>query len=107
MKTKLTALLFLLLVFIGNAQIKDSIYSSKKQDKLSYKQFIAPVALITAGTLLLNSKLNDDLQSNANRFFGENSKLRPIIIFSLLPLRKSIWEKPLGSNQRMISNTKL
>jgi hypothetical protein len=72
MRTKLTTLLFLLLVFIGNAQTQDSISSIKNQDKISYKQFIAPVALVTAGSLLLNTKLNDDLQSNANQFFGED-----------------------------------
>lgn len=72
MKTKLITLLFSLLVFMGNAQTKDTIASIQNQDKISYKQFIAPVALITAGTLLLNTNLNDDLQSNANNFFGGN-----------------------------------
>ncbi|NDP27446.1 MAG: phosphatase PAP2 family protein [Flavobacterium sp.] len=72
MKTKILTLTFSLLVFIGEAQIKDSTYSPKNQDKLSYKQFIAPVALITTGALLVNTALNDDLQSNANRFFGED-----------------------------------
>lgn len=72
MKTKIFTLTFSLLVFLGNAQSKDTITTLKNQDQISYKQFIAPVALITAGTLLLNTKLNDDLQSNANRFFGEN-----------------------------------
>lgn len=72
MKTKLATLSFLLLIFMGKAQTKDSIVSGQNQDKLSYKQFIAPVAFITTGSLLLNTALNKDLQSNANRFFGED-----------------------------------
>ena len=72
MKTRLTTLLFSLLVFMGNAQSKDTITAIKNQDKISYKQFIAPVTLIAAGTLLLNTNLNDDLQSKANNFFSEN-----------------------------------
>jgi membrane-associated phospholipid phosphatase len=72
MKTKITTLLFTLLVFLGNAQTKDSITPIKNTDKISYKQFIAPVALITTGALLLNTAFNKDLQSNANRFFGED-----------------------------------
>ena len=72
MKAKLITLLFSLLVFMGNAQSKDTIAAIKNQDKISYKQFIAPVALVTAGTLLLNLALNDDLQSNANKLFGED-----------------------------------
>ena len=72
MKTKLALILFLLFVFIGNAQSQDSIPSIKHQDKISYKQIIAPVFLITTGTLLVNTTLNNDLQSNANRFFGKD-----------------------------------
>lgn len=72
MKTKFAILLFSLLVFEGNAQSKDSIVSVSKKDKIAYKQFIAPAVLITTGTLLVNTALNDDLQSNANRFFGED-----------------------------------
>lgn len=72
MKTNILTLAFLFLVFFGNAQTNDSVAVTRNQSKLSYKQFVAPVALISAGTLLLNSKFNRDLQANANRFFGEN-----------------------------------
>ena len=72
MKTKFTILLFSLYVIMGNAQTKDTVASIKNQDILLSKQFVAPVALIVTGALLLNTKLNDDLQTNANRFFGEN-----------------------------------
>jgi membrane-associated phospholipid phosphatase len=109
MKTKLFTLTFSLLVFLGNAQTKDSIYSIKTQDKLSYKQFIAPVALITAGTLLLNTKLNDDLQANANRFFGENfhtstDNYLPFVPVAQIYLGKSFGFKPKNDFQHQTIN---
>jgi membrane-associated phospholipid phosphatase len=72
MKTKISTLLFFLLVFIGNAQYKDTIATIKNQDKISYKQFIAPVVLISSGALLINTELNKDLQKNANNLFGDD-----------------------------------
>lgn len=72
MNIKLTTLLLLVLIFKGHTQSLDSVSIQKPKDKLSYKQFIAPVALIATGTLLLNTELNKDLQSNANNFFGED-----------------------------------
>ncbi|MBC7749494.1 MAG: hypothetical protein H7Z76_13130, partial [Methylotenera sp.] len=51
MKTKLSIFLFSVLVFVGNAQTQDSISTTKNQNKLSYKHFIAPVALVTTGAL--------------------------------------------------------
>ena len=74
MKNYLFSIIFSLLVLIGKAQIKDSIPTPKLNDKISYKQFIAPITLITAGALMVNTELNEDLQSNANRFFGEDFK---------------------------------
>jgi hypothetical protein len=96
MKTKLLSLTFSLLVFLGNAQTKDSIFSIKTQDKLSYKQFIAPVALITAGTLLLNTKLNDDLQANANRLFGENFHTSADNYLQFVPVAQIYLGKTFG-----------
>jgi membrane-associated phospholipid phosphatase len=72
MKTKLTVFFFTLLIFLGNAQTKDSIATIKNTNKISYKQFIAPAALVTTGALLLNTALTTDLQNNANRFFGKD-----------------------------------
>jgi len=43
MKSKLVIIVFLLLVFIGNAQTKDSISSLKPKEKITYKQLIAPL----------------------------------------------------------------
>jgi len=109
MKSKLLTLTFSLLVFLGNAQINDSISSIKKKDKLSYKQFITPVALITAGTLLLNTALNDDLQSNTNKFFGEafhtaSDNYLPFIPVAQIYLGKSFGFKPRNDFQHQTIN---
>lgn len=96
MKTKFLTLTFSLLVFIGNAQTKDSIASIKNQDKLSYKQFIVPVALITAGTLLVNTALNDDLQSNANKLFGENFHTNVDDLLPFAPVAQIYLGKSFG-----------
>lgn len=109
MKTKLLSFTFSLLVFLGNAQTKDSIAATKNQDKLSYKQFIAPVALITTGTLLLNTALNEDLQSNANNFFGEDfhtsaDNFLPIVPVAQIYLGKSFGFKPKNDFQHQTIN---
>jgi len=96
MKTKILTLTFSLLVFIGNAQIKDSISSPKNQDKLSYKQFIAPVALVTTGALLVNTALNEDLQSNANRFFGEDFHTSADNYLQFVPVAQIYFGKTFG-----------
>ncbi|HSN47851.1 MAG TPA: phosphatase PAP2 family protein [Flavobacterium sp.] len=109
MKIKLSTLLFSLLVFMGNAQSKDTIAAIKNQDKISYKQFIAPVVLITAGTLLLNSALNDDLQSNANNFFGQDfhtsaDNYLPFVPVAQIYLGKSFGFKPKNDFQHQTLN---
>ena len=109
MKTKLITLSFLLLVLMGNAQSKDTIASTKNQDKIAYKQFIAPVVLVTAGTLLINSALNDDLQSNANRFFGEDfqtsaDNFLPFVPVAQIYLGKSLGFKPKNNFKQQTIN---
>ena len=100
MKSKLTVVLFLLLIFIGNAQIKDSISTSQPKDKIAYKQFIAPVALITTGALMLNTALNDDLQSNANRYFGEDFETNADNILPFVPVAQIYLGKTFGYKQK-------
>jgi len=100
MKTTLPTLLFSLWVFIGNAQSKDSISSIKNQDKISYKNFIAPVALVTAGALLLNTSLNNDLQSNANNLFGEDFHTTADNYLPLVPVAQIYLGKSLGFKPR-------
>ena len=96
MKSELTSFLFLLLVFIGNAQTQDSISISKSKDKISYKQFIAPVALITTGTLMINSALNEDLQKNANNLFGEDFSTHADNILIFVPVAQIYLGKSFG-----------
>ena len=105
-KTKLFPILFLLLVFIGNAQYKDSI---AVVNKISYKQFIAPAALLTAGTVLLNTALNDDLQSNAHRFFSDDfhtsvDDFLPFVPVAQIYLGKNCGFKPKNDLQHQTIN---
>jgi PAP2 superfamily len=107
MKTKLTILFLALLVFMGNAQ--STIAAIKNQDKISAKQFIAPVVLITTGTLLLNTALNEDLQSNANNFFGEDFSTHadnylPFVPVAQIYLGKTFGFKPKHDFQHQTIN---
>lgn len=86
MKTKLVTIVLLGFFCIGHAQTKDSLYSSKTSEKLSYKPFIAPALLITSGALMINTALNDYLQSNANRFFGEDFQTRADDFLPFVPV---------------------
>lgn len=96
MITKLFSILFFLLIFTGNAQTQDSISIPKSKDKISYKQFIAPAALITSGALLINTALNDDLQSNANRFFGEDFHTTADYFIPFIPVAQIYLGKTFG-----------
>lgn len=109
MKTKLTTLLFSLLVFMGNAQSKDTIAAIKNQGKMSYRQFVAPVVLITTGTFLLSSALNEDLQSNTIRFFGQDfhtsaDNYLPFVPVAQIYLGKTFGFKPKNDFQHQTIN---
>lgn len=109
MKSKLTSALLLILTFIGQAQTKDSIPMPRFKDKISYKQFIAPAVLITSGSLLLNTALNEDLQSNANRFFGEDfhtsaDNYIPFIPVAQIYLGKTFGFKPKNNFKQQTIN---
>lgn len=109
MKSKLILLLFSLFSSNGIAQNKDSIASTKNQDRLSYEQFIAPVALITAGTLLVNTALNDDLQLNANKLFGKDfhtsaDNFLPFVPIAQIYLGKSFGFKPKNNFKQQTIN---
>ena len=96
MKTKFLTLLFSLFIFIGNAQSNDTISLIKNQDKISYKKFIIPAALITAGTLMLNTNLNKDLQVNARNFFGNNFHTSADNYLQFVPVAQIYLGKYLG-----------
>ncbi len=68
MKIKLLIVLTFFLSLNGNAQQKDSIFSIK--DKLSYKHFIIPAALISSGLLLKNAPMNKNLQGDLRGALG-------------------------------------
>lgn len=109
MKSKLTTILFSLLVFMGNAQIKDSISVQNPNDKISHKQLIVPVALVATGALLVNTALDKDLQSNANRFFGEDFDTSVDDYLQFVPiaqiyLGKSFGYKPKNDFQHQTIN---
>lgn len=100
MKNNLLSILFSLVVFTGKAQTKDSISSITQPNKLSYKQFIAPVALITTGALMVNTVLNDDLQENANRFFGEDFSSQADNVLLFVPAAQIYLGKSFGFNPK-------
>ncbi|AWG20417.1 phosphatidic acid phosphatase [Flavobacterium faecale] len=78
---KLPVILFLcLLVNQMNGQINDTIV---KTQKLTYKKFILPAALVATGSLLLNTDRNRKIQADANRFFGSDfhTRLDDITVF--------------------------
>ncbi|QBN19626.1 phosphatase PAP2 family protein [Flavobacterium nackdongense] len=96
MKTKLTTVLFSLSVFMGTAQSKDTINTIKNRDKLSYKQFIVPAALITTGALMVNTALNEDLQKNANNFFGKDFNTSADDYLQFVPIAQIYLGKTFG-----------
>ena len=109
MQTKFLTLSLLLLFILGNAQTKDSITSKTSLNRLSYKHFIAPVALITAGILLVNTTLNNDLQSNATNFFGEDfqtsaDNFLPFVPVAQIYLGKTFGFKPKNDFQHQTIN---
>lgn len=96
MKTKLITILLSLFTFVANAQTNDTIATGQNQDKISYKQFIAPATLIASGALLVNTALNDDLQKNANNFFGENFHTSTDDYLQLVPVAQIYLGKTFG-----------
>jgi membrane-associated phospholipid phosphatase len=100
MKTKMSSILFSFLVFLGNAQSKDTIAVVKNQEKISYKQFIAPVALITTGALMVNTALNDNLQKNANNLFGEDFHSNADNFLPFVPVAQIYLGKTFGFNPK-------
>lgn len=96
MKTKFFTFLLSFFVFIGNAQSNDSISKLKNPDKIAFKQFIAPIALVTVGSVLLKTNFNDELQSKANTFFGENFHTSADNFLLFVPVAQIYLGKSLG-----------
>lgn len=96
MKIKLLTLVFSTLTYLGNAQSRDTIISIKKQEKLSYKELITPVVLTSAGVFLLNSKINTDLQTNAEKLFGASFHTSTDNFSLVVPVAQIYLGKYLG-----------
>ncbi len=64
MKTYLLLFIILASIIKGKAQTIDTIPAVKIQKGIGYKEFIAPVALISGGFLLKNTKQNHQFQSD-------------------------------------------
>ncbi|NRS87237.1 membrane-associated phospholipid phosphatase [Flavobacterium sp. 7E] len=93
MKKITVTLLFILMIPQMYGQNVDSLAVSKK---LSYKQFIVPAAFITAGAILLNSELNQDIQTKTNNVFGSDFKSRIDDVFPFVPIGQIYLGKSLG-----------
>ena len=93
---KLTALVLLLLVFKGNAQVIDSTSIAKSHDKLALKQFVVPAVLITSGALLLHTQANQNIQNDIRNQFGSNFHTSVDNYIQLAPVAQIYAGKYLG-----------
>ena len=93
MKYKLILLVFIVLATQMYGQKIDTLSTSKK---LSYKAFIIPTAMITAGVILLNTDDNQELQDKSNNFFGKNFHSTADNIFPLVPIAQIYTGRYLG-----------
>ncbi len=96
MKRKLSLISFLLIFFHANAQIVDSTSLVKSQNKLSFKQFIAPTVLIGSGFLLNESTLNKNLQKDAQKIFGSDFQTQIDNVIPFIPIAQIYGATFLG-----------
>jgi hypothetical protein len=96
MKIKLSILLFLLLLFQSQAQIVNTTSAVTTQNKLSYKQFIAPSALIGCGFLLKELMLNKRTQNTLRNFFGEDFNTKTDNLLPSIPIAQIYGGRFLG-----------
>jgi hypothetical protein len=96
MTNKLTALLLLLLVFKGNAQVIDSSSIVKQHDKLALKQFIVPAVLVTSGAMLLHTQANQNVQNDIRNQFGSDFHTSVDNYIQLAPVAQIYAGKYLG-----------
>ena len=90
---------FLLLIILLSPFLQmygQNVDSLKVQHKLTYKSFIAPVALLTAGGILLNSELNGDIQTKSSKVFGKSFRSGADNIFPFVPIAQIYLGKTLG-----------
>lgn len=94
-------ILFIVMLFFlipkMHAQQLDSVTNHKK---LTYKSFIIPTALIGSGIVLFNSQHNNNIQKDANSFFGSNFNTRIDDFTLFVPAAQIYAGKFLGFNPR-------
>lgn len=100
MKLKLLSTLFFLVIFNANAQSNDSISLPKNQNKIAYKQFIAPATLITGGFLLKGTGVNRNLQSEIRKIFGTDFHTKADNYLQFEPVLQIYGGKYLGFNPK-------
>jgi RsiW-degrading membrane proteinase PrsW (M82 family) len=96
MKIKFLTFLLSFFVFVANAQTLDTISTIKTQNKISYKPFIIPVALVTGGFLLKGSETNQKLQRNIRSFFGNDFHTKMDNYIQLVPIAQIYLGKTFG-----------
>lgn len=89
-------LVLLVLVFKGNAQVVDTIVSTKNQDKISLKEIIIPATLITSGAVLLNTQVNKNIQTSVRNAFGNDFHTRVDDFIQLAPIAQIYAGKYFG-----------
>lgn len=72
MKAYLLILFFLIPILKGNAQYIDTIPAIKIETGIAFKEFIAPVALISSGLLLKNTRQNHQFQSDFRKILTKD-----------------------------------
>jgi PAP2 superfamily len=81
--------LFSIAVFFiinANSQIIDSTKVATKKNKLSFKHFILPTALITTGLLLKETPTNERLQTDIIKILGEEFDTEAENYFQFAPI---------------------
>jgi hypothetical protein len=96
MNKNIFCILFFLVIYTGKAQTNDSISPIIQSKKISYKQFIVPTAMLTAGALMVNTALNVRIQKNANTFFGSDFSSQADNVLLVVPAAQIYLGKSFG-----------
>ncbi len=96
MKIKLVFVAVFFLIHNANSQLVDSTKVVQKEDKLSYKHFILPTALITSGLLLKRTPTNDKLQTDIIKILGEEFDTETENYFQFAPILQVYGGRYLG-----------
>jgi PAP2 superfamily len=95
MKKKIVLLVIFASSFV-NSQVIDSITIFKKKDKLSYKHFIIPTALITTGFLLKETPTNEKFQTSLRKILGPDFGTKSDNYLQFVPIAQLYGGRYLG-----------